>query len=335
MSTPTHDIKTQGYALGFDVMGIARVASPLPGRPRQSTEGSLTTALWERLQAWLASGFHGTMTWLERDPYRRSHPESVLPGCQSIVMVGVNYWPKEEFPDSPEVGRVARYAWGKDYHKILAEKLKALELIIQQNYPGEHTRSYVDTGAIMEKPWAQQAGLGWIGKHTNLVSSEFGSWLVLGEILTTAFLEADDPGTDLCGSCTLCIQACPTDAIVKPYVLDAERCISYLTIEYRGTQEDIPEELRRKMGNKIFGCDDCLDICPFNVHAQSTKEKGFHPFPLVRRLNLDQLLEMRKEAFEAKTHESPLRRPKYEGFQRNIRIAWDNRKKQSSSTSAQ
>ncbi|MGD9851436.1 MAG: tRNA epoxyqueuosine(34) reductase QueG [Nitrospirales bacterium] len=324
----SNHIKSQARALGFDGVGIAAVphSDPYSDSPQPEDPTSFPRSLWEALTKWLSAGLHGKMAWLARDPYRRSHPEVVLPGCQSVIMVGMNYWPKSELPDKTEIGRVARYAWGKDYHKVLSSKLKELEQIIQKLCPGEHTRSYVDTGAVMEKPWAQKAGIGWIGKHTNLVSTEFGSWLVLGEILTTVPLEADEPGTDLCGSCSLCIQACPTGAILEPYLLDAERCISYLTIEHRGPTEEIPEELRKKMGNKIFGCDDCLDICPFNVHSHPTKEEAFQPLPLLQHLALDSLLDMSKEDFQKETHESPVRRPKYEGFMRNVQIANANQK---------
>ena len=334
MSPPTKEIQALARSLGFDVIGIARVDANAPYLEGQMAEAPipLSRSLWEKLRTWLFGGFHADMSWLERDPYRRSHPESVLSGCRSLVMVGLNYWPKEELPDSPDRGRVARYAWGKDYHKILEEKLKTLERAIHKLYPGEQTKRYVDTGPIMEKPWAQQAGLGWIGKHTNLVSTEFGSWLLLGEILTTALLDPDEPATDLCGSCTLCIQACPTGAIVEPYVLNAQRCISYLTIEHRGILEGIPEELRKRMGNKIFGCDDCLDICPFNIHAQPNNEEAFKPLPFVQHLILDNHQDMTNEDFLAATRNSPLRRSKHKGFLRNIQIAIHNRKKPRSAT---
>lgn len=336
-SVLTRQIKSQAHALGFDAVGIASLPPSTPNSDSLQSAGdnSFSSSLREALTTWLSSGFHGTMAWLARDPYRRSHPEAVLPGCQSIIMVGMNYCPKDELPDKPEIGRVARYAWGKDYHRVLSSRLKELEQFIQELCPNGQTRSYVDTGAVMEKPWAQQAGIGWIGKHTNLVSTEFGSWLVLGEILTTVTLEADEPGTDLCGSCSLCIDACPTGAILEPYQLDAEQCISYLTIEHHGTMEEIPEELRKKIGNKIFGCDDCLDVCPFNVHAQPTKEKAFQPLPWTQNLALSSLLNMPKEDFQTFTQGSPLRRPQYEGFMRNIKIANANQKSSVSSTPIQ
>ena len=189
----------------------------------------------------------------------------------------MNYYTSDLPQEDPGYGRIARYAWGKDYHRIFKHPLKQLENFIHSLKPEAQTRSYADTGPVMEKAWAQEAGLGWIGKHSNLVSTEFGSWLLLGEILTTLPLDPDEPGTDLCGSCALCIQACPTGAITEPYVVDSEKCISYLTIEYRGSAEEISAERRSQMGNRIFGCDDCLDICPYNVNAQSTKESAFHP----------------------------------------------------------
>lgn len=336
-SVLTDLIKKQAYALGFDTVGIASLQDSVAHSdgPHSAKEKSFSTSLWESLTQWLSSGFHGSMAWMARDPYRRSHPDAVLPGCQSVIMVGMNYCPREEMPDKPEVGRVARYAWGKDYHKVLLSRLKKLERFIQDFCPEEQTRSFVDTGAVMEKPWAQQAGLGWMGKHTNLVSTEFGSWLVLGEILTTLPLQADAPGTDLCGSCSLCINACPTGAIIGPYQLDAEKCISYITIEHRGTLEEIPEEIRKKIGNKIFGCDDCLDVCPFNIHAHPTKEEAFQPLSLTKNLALSSLFNMSREDFQTLTQGSPLRRPQYEGFMRNVKIAHVNRNKSLSSTPAQ
>ena len=172
----------------------------------------------------------------------------------------------------------------------------------------------------MEKAWAQQAGLGWIGKHSNLVSDRFGSWLLLGEVLTTLDLRPDEPGTDLCGSCNLCIQACPTGAIPEPYVLDARKCISYLTIELR-SGEPIPEELARKMGNRIFGCDDCLDVCPYNVNAEPTPETSLHPTARTLAPDLHTLSQMSEAEFNRAFRGSPIRRPKHAGFQRNVRLA--------------
>ena len=241
-----------------------------------------------------------------------------------MVCVGLNYLTDDRADELPGYGRIARYAWGRDYHDVLGAKLKQLEERIATLAPQAITRSYVDTGPIMEKAWAEQAGLGWIGKHSNLVSSDHGSWLLLGEILTTLELEQDEPATDLCGSCTLCIQACPTRAITEPYVVDANRCLSYLTIEHRGEADTIPSDLQRQFGNHIFGCDDCLDVCPFNLRAGFTKEPAFTPSPLTLAPSLETLAQMDEATFRASFHHSPIRRAKLAGLQRNAAIARTN-----------
>ena len=330
-STLASQIKAQAQLLGFDAVGIAQVPRPNPGdnlSPDSIVLGphplSLITRLFIRLSHWLAQRYHGTMAWMERDPERRSNPTKVLPGCQSIIVVGMNYFTNYDPDETAQAGRIARYAWGKDYHDVMKTRLKQLEVYLHTQVPGIQTRSYVDTGPIMEKAWAQEAGIGWIGKHTNVVSTDYGSWLLLGEILTTLELEPDTPAVDLCESCSLCIQACPTNAIVEPYLLDAERCISYLTIEHRGELADIAPELRGKMGNRIFGCDDCLDICPFNVNSQPTQEPHFQPEPWTLHPQLSQLTSISQEEFLSMTKGSPMRRPKYVGFIRNANIALQN-----------
>jgi epoxyqueuosine reductase len=221
-------------------------------------------------------------------------------------------------------GRIARYAWGKDYHGVLGDRLALLENKVHDLAPEAITRSYVDTGPVMEKVWAQQAGLGWIGKHSNLVSSDHGSWLVLGEILTTLELPPDVPATDLCGTCSLCIQACPTNAIVEPYVVDATRCISYLTIEFRGSRREMPVDLTAHMGNHIFGCDDCLDVCPFNLRAEPTTEPAFQPNATTLGPRLDDLAALDEETFAGLFRQSPIRRAKLSGLHRNVAIAGEN-----------
>ena len=275
------------------------------------------------------------MTWMERSPERRSDPTQVLPGCQSIIVVGMNYYTDHIPDESQQAGRIARYAWGKDYHDVMKPRLKQLEGYLHKEIPGIETRSYVDTGPIMEKAWAQEAGIGWIGKHTNLVSTDYGSWLLLGEILTTMELDADEPAIDLCESCSLCIQACPTGAIVEPYQLDAERCISYLTIEHRGSVTDISPTLQKQIGNRIFGCDDCLDICPFNINAQPTMEPQFQPSGWTLHPQLMHLASLTQEEFQALTKGSPTRRPKYDDFLRNAEIALKNQTRPPSSTATQ
>lgn len=245
-----------------------------------------------------------------------------------MVSVGMNYNTNNRANEQPGMGRIARYAWGKDYHTVMTQRLAQLEAKLAALAPDVTTKAYVDTGPIMEKAWAQQAGLGWIGKHSNLVSAESGSWLLLGEILTTLDLEPDEPGTDLCGSCTLCIQACPTGAIVEPYVVDARLCISYLTIELRGDREVISDDLAAQMGNRIFGCDDCLDVCPFNLRSDATNEPAFNPTPLTLAPNLQTLSQISQESFSTTFKESPLKRAKLSGLLRNVGIAQENQQRQ-------
>ncbi len=347
----TETIKREAHALGFDAVGISRVEDKgsrfeVGGRrsspdsrasnlqpPTSSSEPpasslepptSLTSLLRARLQEWLRRGYHGAMDWLARDPVRRADPRLVLPGCRSLISVGMNYYTDQRADERPGHGRIARYAWGQDYHDVLHSRLAQLEARIKALAPDARTRSYVDTGPVMEKAWAQQAGLGWIGKHSNLVSTGFGSWLLLGEILTTVELNPDEPAADLCGSCTLCLKACPTGAITEPYVVDARRCISYLTIELHKPGDEIPAELAPKLGNRIFGCDDCLDVCPFNVHAVPTGEPAFQPTPLALAPRLDGLAAMSEQAFSSVFRQSPIRRAKHAGLLRNVRLAHHN-----------
>nr|MBI3611825.1 tRNA epoxyqueuosine(34) reductase QueG [Nitrospirota bacterium] len=306
-------IKQEALRLGFDAVGISRVTSD----PAASLPGSL----YARLREWLDRGYEGAMGWMASRPERRADPQRVLAGCRSIISVGMNYLTGHRADESPGHGRIARYAWGRDYHGVLQDKLERLEAHIQTLAPDAGTRWYVDTGPVMEKAWAQQAGLGWIGKHSNLVSPRYGSWLLLGEILTTIELDADEAGTDLCGTCQLCIRACPTGAIAEPYVVDARRCISYLTIELRKPDDQIPPELASKLGNRIFGCDDCLDACPYNLSATPTQETAFQPSPLTLAPPLAELAGIGREAFAQTFSESPIKRATHEGWLRNIRTA--------------
>ncbi len=328
----TTAIKQEARTLGFDAVGITRLTETDKSPPPQEQQGlspsppgaSIAPHLFARLMRWLERGYHGTMAWMEQTPEKRTDPRLVLPDCRSIISLGINYLTEHHAKEQPGYGRIARYAWGTDYHKVFDTRLRKLERFIQNLAPDAKTRSYSDTGPLMEKAWAEQAGLGWIGKHSNLVSAEYGSWLLLGEILTTLGLEPDEPATDLCGNCTLCIQACPTKAIVEPYVVDATRCISYLTIEWRGNESTIPHELKTGMGNKIFGCDDCLDVCPFNLRAEPTEEQAFQPSDVTLAPNLHELAGMDEPTFRATFRQSPIRRAKHQGLLRNIGIAQRN-----------
>ncbi len=355
-------IKREAIALGFDAVGIARVTAPPPdaegGQAPSSFDGSasspsgaqprdrlmtpsqaegkttepvpsphpsrLTDLLHRRLHEWLGRGYQATMGWLARAPERRADPAQVLPGCRSLVCVGTNYFTGHPAREAPGYGRIARYAWGRDYHQVLLPRLEQLANFIRELAPEAQTRCYADTGPVMEKAWGQEAGLGWIGKHSNLVSPRFGSWLLLGEVLTTLDLDPDEPGQDLCGSCTLCIKACPTGAITEPYVVDATRCISYLTIERHDPGQDIDPALQPQLGNRIFGCDDCLDICPYNAQAPMTVEFAFQPSPLTAAPPLERLAGLPQEEFDALFKQSPIRRAGHAGFRRNVQIALRN-----------
>lgn len=312
-------IKDEALSLGFHAVGIARVESAPEASPPP-----LARLLRARLLEWLRRGCHGTMDWIARGPERRSDPSRVLPGCRSVISLGMNYYTDSRADERPGYGRIARYAWGEDYHGVLMARLERLADRIRALSPDAATRCYVDTGPVMEKAWAQQAGLGWIGKHSNLVSARYGSWLLLGEILTTLDLDPDEPGTDLCGSCTLCIRACPTGAITEPHLVDARRCISYLTIELREPEAEIPAELAPKLGNRIFGCDDCLDACPYNVNASPTTEPAFAPASRTLAPDLAALAQLSEAEFTETFRRSPIRRPKQAGFLRSVRTALRN-----------
>jgi epoxyqueuosine reductase len=310
--TPTERslrVRELARAAGFDAVGIAGVQT-LRGGP----EG-------ERFLRWLEHGRQGEMAYLERASHRRLDPGQILPGCRSIVCLALNHGdPMGEAPSPAGTGRFARYARGRDYHKIFSSSLKKLELRLREELSA-NSRRYVDTGPVLEKLWAERAGLGWRGKHTNLVSRSWGSWLLLGEVLLDVELEADQPESDHCGSCTRCIEVCPTRAIPAPYELDARRCISYLTIEHRGP---IPEELRPLMGDHVFGCDDCLEVCPWNRFARTAREAGFKPRPPVVGSLLTELVTMDETEFRSRFEGTAVMRAGRDGLARNACVALGN-----------
>ena len=312
--TLTDSIKHEATVLGFDAVGISHIPC----------HESASLPLLDRLRDWLRQGYGGAMQWMGRDPERRAHPQRVLPGCRSIVSVAMNYYTDRRADERRAHGRIARYAWGQDYHHVMGPRLDRLAARIRHLAPHAETRWYVDTGPVMEKAWAQRAGIGWIGKHSNLVSTRFGSWLLLGEILTTLELASDESAVDLCGSCTLCIRACPTGAITEPYVVDARRCISYLTIEQPRTGEQIEDELSAKLGNRIFGCDDCLDVCPYNVQETPTAELAFQASSHTLAPNLEECATLAETEFTARFRHSPIKRATHAGFLRNVTTALRN-----------
>ena len=303
-------IESRARELGFEACGIAAAGDA-------SDSG--------RYEAWLAAGFHGEMAYLATDRHRerRASIARVLPGARTVVCVALCYEPARDAARDARLGRIARYAGGEDYHRVMRDRLGELERYIQLELAGARTLSYSDTGAILERDWAQRAGLGWIGKNTCLLSPSVGSYFLLGEILVDRALDASAPfATDHCGTCSRCIDACPTGAIVAPHRLDARRCISYLTIEVRGP---IPRELRPLVGDWIFGCDVCQEVCPWNRFAPPAREARLHARSL-EGWTLERFLDLDDAAFRELFETSPIRRAKRAGFLRNVCVALGNRR---------
>ena len=320
-------IREEGFRLGFSAVGFAP--------PRLPGAGG-------RFKEWLAGGNHGTMHWMARDPARRSDAASIRSGNgdparkteRTVIACGLNYYAGSPASAPPGGGVISQYARGEDYHRVLDSKLRALAAfaeagaveagLLSERPPGARRRipTLVDHGPLLEKAFAERAGLGWVGKHSNVIATRGSSWFFLGEILFPVDLPPDDPHPNHCGTCTRCMAACPTDAIVEPYVVDSRRCISYLTVELRGP---IPVEFRRAIGNRIFGCDDCQDVCPWNRFAGKAEEPrlaasadGLHTETLV------DLLQLTPEEFRARTRRSAIRRAGYAGFLRNVAVALGN-----------
>jgi epoxyqueuosine reductase len=267
--------------------------------------------------SWLQSGHHGEMTWLSRDPARRADPARVLVDAKTLIVMATNYFQGGN-PRRPK-GKIARYAWGDDYHQIMLQNMVPIDSFLREN--GGRQKCYVDTGPILERDFAATAGLSWQGKSTMCLNERLGTWFFIGVILTTLELEADSPAQNRCGSCTRCIDVCPTRAITLPYQLDARRCISYLTIENKGP---IPIEFRSAIGDRIYGCDDCLEVCPWNRFAQQTRETRFNlPTPL-KTLTLRELALLTDAEFRNLFRNSPVKRIKRERFVRNVCVALGN-----------
>ena len=303
------DIRARALTFGFDVVGFARAeADPADG---------------VNLRRYVAEGRHGEMDWMARDVDRRANPRAVWPEARSAVCLGVNYGPADDpCAIHREAGRgaISVYARGRDYHQVLKKRLKAFGRWLAETY-GCEVRVFVDTAPVMEKPLAMRAGLGWIGKHTNLVSRRFGSWLFLGEVFTTLDLAPDAPATDHCGSCDACMRACPTDALSKPYEIDPRRCIAYLTIERKGP---IPADLATALGNRIFGCDDCLAACPWNKFASPTGHVDLRPRADLTAPRLTDLAALNDAEFRTRFAGTAIRRTGHERMRRNVRNAANN-----------
>ncbi len=280
----------------------------------------------ERLDDWLAAGFHGSMEYMRRHGTKRSRPPELVPGTVRVISVLMDYLPEEkqdarDLLDHESKAYVSRYALGRDYHKVLRGRLKRLARRIQERVGDFGYRVFVDSAPVLEKPIAEKAGIGWVGKHTNLINRDRGSWFFLGELYTDLPLPADEPERSHCGTCRACIDVCPTDAIVSPYSLDARRCISYLTIELKGP---IPVEFREAIGNRIYGCDDCQLYCPWNKFARPTAEADFAPRHGLDSAGLCELFSWDEATWLEKTEGSAIRRIGYERWLRNIAVALGN-----------
>ena len=295
-------IRTSAENLGFSKLGIA------PATAKQKSA--------IRLDSWLQKGYHSTMRWMEKRADERGDIGKYYPEAKSVISVGLNYFTGNTSLH-PDVGKISNYAWGDDYHDLIKSRLYNLLSEIKSKYPKINGIACVDTSPIMEKDWAQKAGLGWIGKHTNLITRDYGSWIFLGELLLDVELEYDTPfDDDLCGTCTACLDACPTNAFPEPYVLDSNKCISYLTIEHRG---DLPTELENKLSGWIYGCDICQEVCPWNIKfAQISKEMSFKPRTNIQERSITEWGQLTEEGFKTLFKDSAVKRTKYNGLRRNI-----------------
>lgn len=297
-------IKERALAEGFHKVGIVR-AEPLAEEA-------------PRLEEWLARGYHGEMSWMARDVEKRLNPRELFPEARSIVVVALNYYTPDQHQENSNTGKVSRYAWGDDYHDVLKKKLESLLAWIREQEPTAAGKICVDIQPTLDKAWAVRAGLGWLGKHTNVITPEYGSWVFIGELLLNLDLEPDVPRLEHhCGTCTLCIDACPTQAITEPYVVDSNKCISYATIELR--TPELPETIEQGLSGWLYGCDICQDVCPWNRFQETTNETRFEPREGNVNADLNQIMELMPETYAARFRGSAMKRAKLAGLQRNGR----------------
>jgi epoxyqueuosine reductase len=298
----TGTIRQKALELGFSKVGFTRA--------------EVLSDQETHLREWLARGYHGEMKWMERDPAQRADPRKLFPQARSVVVVAMNYYTPHQHSVGESTGKVSRYAWGDDYHDVVGEKLRALLVWIKDQWPDADGKICVDIQPTMDKAWAERSGLGWIGKHTNLITREYGSWVFLGELLLNLELEYDEIAVaDQCGSCTLCLDACPTEAIAEPYVVDANLCISHATIESRAAE--IRREVADRLEGWLYGCDICQDVCPWNQMTPATNELRFEPREGNVNASLPEILELTPEAYAARFRRSAMKRAKLTGLQRN------------------
>lgn len=294
-------IKEEAYRLGFNSCGIAEARFLEEEAPR--------------LEEWLRRGYQGSMHWMENHFDKRLDPRRLVPGARSVISVMLNYYPEESQPEG--VPQVAKYAYGEDYHWVMKRKLKDLLAYIRDEIGEVEGRAFVDSAPVMDRVWARESGLGWQGKHTLMLSKGIGSYYLLGELIVDLELVADPPVTEHCGSCTRCIDACPTEAIIAPNLLDSNKCISYLTIELK---EETPRRYQDQMEDWAFGCDICQDVCPWNKFAQPTEEEAFNPHPELLEMERKEWEEITEETFRRVFKKSAVKRAKYQGLKENIRF---------------
>ena len=306
---PGERIKRKAAELGFSLTGITRAGELHP-------EGDL-------LGEWLDRGYGATMKWMGTRAQERRDVRALVPEARSVIVTAMNYYTPFVHGTEGTPARISRYAWGEDYHTVIGKRLQQLWVWMQEEFSGVEGKWYVDTGPVMEKAWAQRAGIGWLGKHTNIISRECGSWVFLGVIISSIELEPDTPAVDRCGTCTRCIDACPTAAIVEPYLVDAGRCIPYLTIEHRGP---IDPELSGLLDGWLFGCDVCQDVCPWNRKREAASPCAeFAPRDGFLHPDVEEWRKMTPEEFAGRFAGSPVLRAKYAGFSRNLALAGTRR----------
>ena len=297
-------IRRRALEIGFSKVGIVAASQLCVER--------------ERLEEWLRRGYHGEMNWMARDPGQRTDPRKIFPEARSVIVVALNYYTSHQHSDRQATGKISRYAWGDDYHEVVGAKLRELLRWIKEQWPEADGKVCVDIQPTMDKAWAVRAGLGWLGKHTNLITQEYGSWVFIGELLLNLKLEYDEEEiADQCGSCTLCIEACPTGAIVEPYVIDSNLCISHATIESR--TPEMREDIAAHLEGWLYGCDICQDVCPWNHATPTTDEPSFEPREGNVNASLSEILELTPETYAARFRHSAMKRAKLSGLQRNAR----------------
>lgn len=304
MTSLSEKIRRKALEIGFHEIGFARAEE-------LEEEGA-------RLGEWLEKGYHGEMAWLAREPEKRSDPRLIFPGAKSVIVLLLNYYTPHEHGPDPSKGKISRYAWGDDYHDLVKNKLHELLEWIKTEVPGADGKVCVDTAPVMDKAWAVRAGLGWLGKHTNVITKEYGSWVFIGEIIVNFELDyAPEVVPDHCGSCTACLDACPTGAIAAPFLVDSKACLSYATIELRASE--FSPQISENLEGWLYGCDICQDVCPWNRFQKPTGDPGFEPRKGETSIDLDEILSLSPEKYAERFRRTAVKRAKLSGLQRNAR----------------